>query len=136
VFHGGRSRLMVNLTNTGSRHMKFSSYKDFWEKLNRMLYNGINVYVQVGRQQIDDFLTSCFELDIYPFDLTGHTVTQLQVYIEKLICMMTINHLSHLNFEIRDLAAPLYYEKKDRVYRCSWFIRDLKAFDYLIYPHA
>lgn len=128
---------MTNLINTGSRHMKFSSYKDFWEKLNRMLYNGINVYVQVGRQQIDDFLTNCFELDIYPFDLTGeHTVTQLQVYIEKLICMMTINHLSHLNFEIRDLAAPLYYEKKDRVYRCSWFIRDLKAFDYLIYPHA
>ena len=117
--------------------MKFSSYKDFWEKLNRMLYNGINVYVQVGRQQIDDFLTNCFELDIYPFDLTGeHTIAQLQVYIEKLIGMMTVNNLSHLNFEIRDLAAPLYYEKKDKVYRCSWFIRDLKAFDYLVYPHA
>lgn len=127
---------MTNLTNTRSRHMKFSSYKDFWEKLNRMLYNGINVYVQVGRQQIDDFLTSCFELDIYPFDLTEYTITQLHVYIEKLIRMMTINNMSHLNFEIRDLAAPLYYEKKDKVYRCSWFIRDLKAFDYLVYPHA
>lgn len=128
---------MTNLTNTGSRYMKFSSYKDFWEKLNRMLYNGINVYVQVGRQQIDDFLTNCFELDIYPFETGEHTtLTQLQVYIEKLVGMMTINNLSHLNFEIRDLAAPLYYEKKNQVYRCSWFIRDLKAFDYLLYPHA